>query len=84
MRASVRKLGNSAGVIIPKSMLTELGLSTGEYVDMALAEGRLILVPVKQPGRTGWAEASRAIAAADDDALAWPEFADADDVKPEW
>jgi antitoxin MazE len=84
MRASVRKLGNSAGVIIPKSILAELGLSAGASVDMALAEGRLILVPIKQPSRAGWAEASRVIAAAGEDALTWPEFGNADDAVLEW
>jgi hypothetical protein len=29
--------------------------------------------------RKGWAEASRALAEAGDDALAWPEFANEDD-----
>jgi antitoxin MazE len=84
MRASVRKLGNSAGVIIPKSILTELGLTAGAAVDMALADGRLILVPVRQPSRAGWAEASRDIAEAGDDALAWPEFANSDDDALVW
>ena len=30
MRAAVRKLGNSSGVIIPKSLLTEIGVAIGE------------------------------------------------------
>jgi antitoxin MazE len=84
MRASVRKLGNSAGVIIPKSILEELGLTAGASVDMALAEGRLILVPVRQPGRKGWAEASRVIAETGDDAPIWPEFGNADDEALVW
>jgi len=84
MRTSVRKLGNSAGVIIPKSMLTELGLTTGASVDMTLADGHLILLPVKQPGRASWAAASRAIAEANDDALVWPEFGNAADETLDW
>ncbi len=84
MRASVRKLGNSAGVIIPKSILVELGLTAGASVEMSLAEGRLVLVPIKQPGRAGWAEASRALAEAGDDALIWPEFGNAEDDTLAW
>lgn len=34
--------------------------------------------------RVEWAEASRAIAMSGDDALVWPEFANADDVTLEW
>src|SRR5436190_891947 len=30
MRAAVRKLGNSSGVIIPKSLLGELGVAVGD------------------------------------------------------
>jgi antitoxin MazE len=69
MQTAVRKLGNSAGVIIPKSVLAELGLSAGDAVDLRLESGRLILAPVRRPSRAGWADASRAIAAAGDDAL---------------
>ena len=84
MRASVRKLGNSAGVIIPRSMLTELGLTTGASVDMTLDDGRLILVPIPRQRRAGWADASRDIAGSGDDDPAWPDFANADDDKLTW
>jgi len=84
MRASLRKLGNSAGVIIPKAMLNELGLTAGAPVDMSLAGGQLILVPVKDQKRAGWAAASRAIAEAGDDALVWEEFGNADDDTLVW
>ncbi len=60
MQTAVRELGNSAGVIIPKSVLTELGLSAGDAEDMRLEDGRLILAPVRQTRRAEWAEASRA------------------------
>jgi len=84
MQTTVRKLGNSAGLIIPKPMLTELGLSPGDAVDCVLDEGRLVLTPVKPAPRTGWAEASRIIAEAGDDTPVWPEFANADDDALRW
>jgi len=84
MQAALRKLGNSAGVIIPKPVLAELGLAAGDAVDMRLEDGRLILVPVRPARRSGWAEASRAIAAAGDDAPAWPEFGNAGDADRTW
>jgi antitoxin MazE len=34
--------------------------------------------------REGWAEASRKIAAAGEDALIWPEFPNEDDAQLEW
>ena len=43
MRATVRKLGNLSGVIIPKSMLAEIGLTAGDAVDLSLQEGRIAI-----------------------------------------
>ena len=84
MQTAVRKLGNSTGVIIPKSVLAELGLSAGDAVDMRLEDGRLILTPLQPTKRAGWAEASRAVAAADEAPLAWPEFGNAGDADLVW
>lgn len=84
MQTAVRKLGNSAGVIIPKSVLTELGLSAGDAVDMRLEDGHLVLSPVRHTPRAGWAEAARKVAAAQDDALVWPEFVNAGDADLTW
>ena len=84
MRAAVRKFGNSAGVIIPKSILVELGVAAGDAVDMTVEEGRIVVAPVKRFPRDGWAEASRAIAEAGDDALAWPEFRNEGDDDLVW
>jgi antitoxin MazE len=84
MRTAVRRLGNSAGIIIPKSLLAEIGIGAGDTVDLTLDEGRIVLVPVKRVPRTGWADASRAIAQADDDALVWPEFGNIGDDDLIW
>jgi len=84
VRATVRKLGNYSGVIIPKSMLTEIGLATGDAVDLALEEGRIAITPLKKRPREGWAEASRAIAEAGEDALIWPEFGNEGDDELTW
>ena len=84
MRAAVRKLGNSSGVIIPKPLLEEAGVAVGDAVDMTFEEGRIVLVPVQRRPRAGWADASRHIAEAGDDALAWPEFGNLDDETLDW
>ena len=84
MRTAVRKLGNSSGIIIPKSVLTEAGVSLGDTVEMTLEEGRIVLAPIEREARTGWAAASKRLAEADDDALVWPEFANADDDALDW
>jgi antitoxin MazE len=84
MQTAVRKLGNSAGVIIPKSVLAELGLSAGDAVHMRLEDGQLILEPVRRASRAGWADASRAVVALKDDRLVWPEFGNPGDADLKW
>jgi len=84
MRVAVRRLGNSSGVIIPKSVLAEAGVAVGDTVDMSLEEGRIVLAPLQTHARAGWAEQSKAIAEAGDDALVWPEFPNSDDDRLDW
>ena len=47
MRAAIRKLGNSSGLIIPKSMLAEIGIAAGDPVDLSLEDGRIAITPVQ-------------------------------------
>lgn len=84
MRTSLRKMGNSSGVIIPKPFLAEIGAQSGDDVHMTVEEGRIIITAAKRQPREGWADASRALAEAGDDGLVWPEFANADDETLTW
>jgi antitoxin MazE len=84
MRAALRRLGNSSGVIIPKSLLDEAGVGAGDAVDMTLEDGRIILAPIRRPVRAGWAEASKDLAAAGGDAQVWPEFGNVEDEALDW
>jgi antitoxin MazE len=84
MRAAVRRLGNSSGVIIPKSLLDEIGMGVGDTVEMILEEGRIVLAPVRRRARAGWDNVSKEIAETADDALVWPEFGNAEDEALEW
>ena len=84
MRAAIRKLGNSSGVILPKSVLADAGISTGDTVDISLDKGRIVLAPTPRKPRAGWAEAARKLAEAGDDALVWPEFGNEGDDELVW
>jgi antitoxin MazE len=84
MRASVRRMGNSAGIILPKPVLAELGVTVGDDVSLSMEKGRVVLVPAETHPREGWAEAARKIAEAGDDGLVWPEFANAGDDDLTW
>jgi antitoxin MazE len=84
MRSAIRKLGNSSGVIIPKSMLAEIGIAAGDPVDVALVDGHIAITPVKRRPREGWAESFRELAESGDDALVWPEFGNEGDDELIW
>ncbi len=79
MRAIVRKLGNSSGVIIPKPLLGQVGVDIGDAFDIRVERGEIVLAPVSGRPRAGWADASREIAKAGDDLLVWPEFSNPED-----
>jgi antitoxin MazE len=74
MKAAVRRMGNSQGVIIPKPVLAEIGAKTGDVLDLKVERGKIVMAPVKRKPRQGWAEASKALAEAGEGGLVWPEF----------
>ena len=82
MRIAIRKLGNSQGIILPKPLLAQAGLT--DEADVRLENGTITLRPVKRSPREGWAEASESIAAAGGDGLAWPEFGNQGDKALKW
>ena len=84
MHVSIRQIGNSQGVVIPKPILAQLGLDAREGVEMTIEDGALVLRKPASPARTGWAEAARRIAEAGDDDLVMGEFANAGDSELVW
>jgi antitoxin MazE len=83
MRTSIRKMGNSQGVLIPKPFLAQTGLDMGE-VDIEIERNAIVIRKPAKKARHGWAEASKAIAAAGDDGLVWPEFGNDNDKALVW
>ena len=47
MRTNLRKIGNSAGAIIPAVLLKELDIAEGDPIDIANDGDRIIISPVK-------------------------------------
>ena len=82
MKITIRKMGNSHGVIIPKPVLTQVGLE--DEAEMSVEHGAIVLRRPREGVRAGWAEASKAIATSGDDALVWPEFGNAQDSELAW
>ena len=67
MQTTLRKMGNSSGLILPKAMLDKLGLACGAKFDVALENGKFVVTPVKRKVREGWAEAAAEIVANESD-----------------
>jgi antitoxin MazE len=84
MRAAIRRMGNSAAILLPKPVLAHLHVSAGDVLDLDLQEGRVVLSPAQRHPREGWAEAAKALADAGEGQSEWPEFANADDEDWAW
>jgi antitoxin MazE len=82
MLATIRRLGNSQGVLIPKPLLQQVGLV--DQAEMRVEGDALVLRKPKAAPRAGWAEASMKLAAIGDDALVLPEFANEGDEDLVW
>jgi antitoxin MazE len=84
IHVSIRQIGNSQGVVIPKPVLMQLELSSEAGAEMTIEGGALVLSRPASPVRTGWAEAARTIAQAGDRALVMGEFGNAADAELTW
>lgn len=80
LKTSIRRIGNSRGVVIPKPMLLQAGLT--DTAEISIESGVIVL---RRPAsREGWDEAAQRIAAAKDDRLVMGEFGNADDADHPW
>jgi antitoxin MazE len=82
MRIAIRRIGNSKGMIIPTPLLAQIGLQ--DEAEVSVEDGAIVVRAPAQAARNGWAEASQALVAADDDGLVLPEFANAEDEDLAW
>lgn len=82
MLTKIRRVGNSRGILIPKPLLRQAGLE--ESAEIFLEGNTLVLRQPKRSPRSGWAEASKKLAACGDDRLILPEFANEADQDLQW
>lgn len=47
MNVTIRKIGNSEGVIIPKEVLDRFGLKAGDSLELHAEDGRFYMQPVE-------------------------------------
>ena len=81
MQIQIIQIGNSQGIIIPKSMLLQAGFNN--KADIVLENGTIHLRPVK-PLREGWEKAAQSLAVAGDDILLDAEYLDNLTDEQEW
>ena len=78
----VRRIGNSLGVVIPKPVLAQAGVS--DRAELTVERDAIVLRRPRQAVRTGWAEAAQTIAAHGREELLLGEFSNADDAELTW
>lgn len=82
MEVTIRKVGNSQGVLIPKPILAQVGLQG--TADLQVRDGVIEIRPLHRKPREGWAEGARTIAQQGDDAPVWPELGNLGDDELVW
>ncbi|MGH7727344.1 MAG: AbrB/MazE/SpoVT family DNA-binding domain-containing protein [Vulcanimicrobiaceae bacterium] len=82
MKAALQRIGNSQGIILPKPLLAQIGLI--DEIELTVERDAIVLRKPRRVVREGWADAAKRIAAANDDALVRPEFANEADDEPAW
>jgi antitoxin MazE len=82
MKVTIRKIGNSQGVVLPKPVLAQAGLE--DEAELTIEDGAVVLRKPQRPVRVGWAAASRRLAEQGDDELVLGEFANEGDAERTW
>lgn len=84
IHVSIRDIGNSQGIVIPKPVLIQLGLDRQTGAEMTIEADALVLRRPSRPARAGWAEDAMRVAEAGDDGLVMGEFANSEDAELAW
>lgn len=82
MRVAIQKLGRGRGIVIPRSMLVQLGLQ--DVVDLSVQGTTIVL---RRPGahpRAQWANAAKAMSTDAEDAEDMRGFSNLDDDANTW
>jgi antitoxin MazE len=82
MEVTIRKMGNSQGVLIPKPILAQVGLEG--TADLQVRDGVIEIRAIRRNPREGWADDARSVAEQRGDALVWPEFSNDGDTNLVW
>jgi antitoxin MazE len=84
MHVTIRPIGNSKGVLLPKPVLAQAGLEDATDAEMTVENGVILLRKPARPPRDGWAEAAKKLAAEAGDELVMGEFGNEGDAELVW
>jgi len=82
MHIAIRPFGNSRGIVIPKTLLIQLGLE--DEAEVSIENDALVIRKPAQAARAGWGEAAKALAQAHDDVLVMGDFGNEADKDMKW
>lgn len=72
MKSSIRKIGNSKGIILPQSFLKECFIE--DEVSIEVKDNHIIISALVETKHKGWDQAFKEMAANGDDKLAIPDL----------
>ena len=82
MKVTIRNIGNSKGVVLPKLLLAQAGLSDADSADIRIENNAIVLRKPKRL-RDGWAQAAQSVASQGELALVG-EFGNTGDKDLVW
>jgi antitoxin MazE len=82
IEVSIRPIGNSQGIVIPKAILEQIGLT--KSAEMAVEGDTLILRKPQKSVRAGWANEAQKIALQNEDILVLGDFTNDEDEDLTW
>ena len=78
MHSTIRNIGNSKGVILPQNLLKQCFIET--EVNIEVKDNTIVISPVNDQKRKGWAEAFKEMANNGDDQLSFPDVFEDEDL----
>lgn len=84
MEVTIRTIGNSKGVVLPKPLLAQAGLEGQMTASIEVENGAIVLRKPAKTVRAGWAAAAAVVAAKGGDALLMGEFGNTEDTELTW
>ena len=72
MTTTIRNIGNSKGIILPKNILAQCDIETD--VSIEVKDHRIIITASPEPKRKGWEKAFKEMAENNDDTLIMPDI----------